>query len=167
MTSCAYCAAGQSRKPSGAKIAGWRDRDGAEAIPIPPKLGGKLQCDANAHLSLARRALPPTYRGGNGELGTGATRLAVGAFAVNPMTAQLMSTPTEPYGAPLGPVTRSGRVAARLKTTFSSICHLSSPAVMAFWVHWPSCASRKHVDRVDEPEPARHCVAHIAQNREG
>src|SRR5436305_7642902 len=88
-----------------------------------------------------RLAPPPSYRGGNCELGAGATRLAVGAFAVNPMTAQLMSTPAAPYGAPLGPVNRSGRVAARLKTTFSSICRLSSPAAMAFGVHWPSSAS--------------------------
>ena len=35
-------------------------------------------------------------RGGNWELGAGEARLAVGAVAVYPMTAQLMSTPTEP-----------------------------------------------------------------------
>src|SRR5258708_7680051 len=88
----------------------------------------------------------PGYRGGNWELGTGVARLAVGAWFVNPMTAQLMSTPTEPYGAVppvagLKPVSRSGRVAARLKTTTSSICRVLSPALMAFWVHRPSCAS--------------------------
>ena len=37
-----------------------------------------------------------TYLGGNCEFGTGAARLAVGAVAVNPMTAQLMSTPAAP-----------------------------------------------------------------------
>ena len=36
------------------------------------------------------------YRGGNCELGTGLARLAVGAWLVKPITAQLMSTPTEP-----------------------------------------------------------------------
>ena len=35
-------------------------------------------------------------RGGNCELGAGATRFAVGAFAVKPITAQLMSIPTLP-----------------------------------------------------------------------
>ncbi len=35
-------------------------------------------------------------RGGNCEFGTGFARLAVGAFAVYPITAQLMLTPTEP-----------------------------------------------------------------------
>ena len=37
-----------------------------------------------------------TYLGGNCEFGTGVARLAVGAVAVNPMTAQLMSTPAAP-----------------------------------------------------------------------
>src|SRR5690348_14025403 len=64
-------------------------------------------------------------RGGNWESGAGGARLAVGAAAVKPITAQLMSTPAEPYGAGLPvagstPVSRSGRVAARLNTTFSS-----------------------------------------------
>ena len=36
------------------------------------------------------------YLGGNCEFGTGAARLAVGALLVKPITAQLMSTPTEP-----------------------------------------------------------------------
>ena len=36
------------------------------------------------------------YRGGNWERGAGGARLAVGAWAVNPMTAQLMSTPAAP-----------------------------------------------------------------------
>jgi hypothetical protein len=36
------------------------------------------------------------YRGGNWELGRGWARLAVGGLAVKPITAQLMSTPTEP-----------------------------------------------------------------------
>ena len=40
--------------------------------------------------------VPAAYRGGNCELGAGGARLAVGAVAVNPRTAQLMSTPTEP-----------------------------------------------------------------------
>src|SRR5438445_609987 len=39
-----------------------------------------------------------------------------------------MSMPTVPYGAPPGPVSRSGRVAARLKTTFSSIWRAITPA---------------------------------------
>jgi hypothetical protein len=88
----------------------------------------------------------PLYLGGNWEFGTGVARLAVGAVAVNPMTAQLMSTPWAPYGAGwpvagLKPVSRSGRVAARLKTTTSSICRVLSPWSMAFCVHRPSCAS--------------------------
>ena len=36
------------------------------------------------------------YLGGNWELGRGSARLAVGGLAVKPITAQLMSTPTEP-----------------------------------------------------------------------
>lgn len=36
------------------------------------------------------------YRGGNWPPGTGAARAAVGGLLVNPMTAQLMTTPTEP-----------------------------------------------------------------------
>ena len=36
------------------------------------------------------------YRGGNCESGRGSARLAVGGLAVNPRTAQLISTPTEP-----------------------------------------------------------------------
>jgi hypothetical protein len=49
--------------------------------------------------------------------------LAVGAVFVNPMTAQLMSIPEAPYGAGwpvagLTPVSRSGRVAAKLNTWF-------------------------------------------------
>lgn len=36
------------------------------------------------------------YLGGNCEWGAGSARLAVGAVAVKPMTAQLMFTPTEP-----------------------------------------------------------------------
>src|SRR5207253_7605491 len=75
------------------------------------------------------------------EFGTGVARLVVGALLVNPMTAQLMSTPEAPYGAPPGPVSRSGRVAARLKTTFSSICRVLSPSLTALALHWPSCAS--------------------------
>src|SRR4029077_2511144 len=67
------------------------------------------------------------YRGGNCEFGAGVTRLAVGARSVNPITAQLISMPTVPYGAPPGPVIKSGRVAARLKTAFSSIWRLSRP----------------------------------------
>src|SRR5260221_12789866 len=64
----------------------------------------------------------PGYRGGNWELGTGVARLAVGAWFVHPMGPQLMSPPTEPYGeappvAGLKPASRSGRGAARLKTT--------------------------------------------------
>jgi hypothetical protein len=49
-------------------------------------------------LSWARplRPVPAGYRGGNCELGAGGARLAVGAVAVYPMTAQLMSTPAEP-----------------------------------------------------------------------
>src|ERR1700737_2202451 len=81
------------------------------------------------------------YRGGNWEFGAGVTRLALGACAVNPIAAQLMSMPTVPYGAPQGPVSRSGRVAARLKTTFSSIWRLSRPWSIAFGAPWPSCAS--------------------------
>ncbi len=55
----------------------------------------------------------------------------MGALSVKPITAQLMSTPTEPYGAGLPvagstPVSRSGRVAARLKTCTSSIWRLFS-----------------------------------------
>ena len=82
----------------GAKIAGWQDRDGADAMPVPPKLGAR-QSVRRALISALCPAPLPRYLGGNCELGTGSTRLAVGAFAVNPMTAQLMSTPTEPYGA--------------------------------------------------------------------
>src|SRR6266567_3899757 len=78
----------------------------------------------------------PGYLGGNCEFGTGVARLAVGALLVNPMTAQLMSTPEAPYGAPPGPVSRSGRVAARLKTTFSSICRVLSPSLTALALHW-------------------------------
>src|SRR5271169_4139433 len=83
------------------------------------------------------------YLGGNWELGTGAARLAVGAWAVYPMTAQLMSTPTDPYGAGwpvagLTPVDRSGRVAARLNTWTSSICRLFRPSLTALGVHRPS-----------------------------
>ena len=36
------------------------------------------------------------YRGGNWEPGTGWARLAVGGWLVKPITAQLMSTPSEP-----------------------------------------------------------------------
>ena len=42
------------------------------------------------------RSEATTYLGGNCEFGTGVARLAVGAVAVNPMTAQLMSTPAAP-----------------------------------------------------------------------
>src|SRR5207253_3915125 len=103
--------------------------------PIPPK-GDCMNTNTEA----------TTYLGGNCEFGTGVARLAVGAWAVNPMTAQLMSTPAAPYGAAppvagLKPVSRSGRVAARLKTTTSSICRVLSPACTALLVHKPSCAS--------------------------
>src|SRR5580700_2604294 len=86
------------------------------------------------------------YLGGNGEWGGGGARLAVGALAVKPITAQLMSTPTDPYGAGwpvagLTPVSRSGLVAARLNTWFSSIWRLFRPSLMALVVHSPSCAS--------------------------
>ena len=53
--------------------------------PIPPK-GDCMNTNTEAI----------TYLGGNCEFGTGAARLAVGAVAVNPMTAQLMSTPAAP-----------------------------------------------------------------------
>lgn len=61
------------------------------------------------------------YRGGNCDRGAGAARFFFGALRVNPITAQLMLTPDAPYGAGfpvagLTPVSRSGRVAARLKT---------------------------------------------------
>src|SRR5579864_5517996 len=100
---------------------------------------------AVALLSGLRRCVAG-YLGGNWDKGAFGARLAVGAWAVNPMTAQLMSTPSAPYGAGwpvagLTPVSRSGRVAARLSTTFSSICRLFSPAATALGVHRPSCAS--------------------------
>jgi hypothetical protein len=41
----------------------------------------------------------PTQRGGNCEPGAGGSRLAVGGLSPDqPMTAQLMSTPSDPYG---------------------------------------------------------------------
>src|ERR1700746_754967 len=100
---------------------------------------------AAASLSGLRRGLGG-YLGGNWELGAGGARLAVGAWAVYPMTAQLMLTPSAPYGAgwPVAgstPVSRSGRWSARLNTTFSSICRLFSPAATALGVHRPSWAS--------------------------
>jgi hypothetical protein len=67
------------------------------------------------------------YLGGNCDPGTGSARLAVGALAVKPITAQLMSTLADPYGAPLSPVMRSGRVAARLNTCTSSIWRVLRP----------------------------------------
>src|SRR5439155_9247350 len=85
---------------------------------------------------------PLAYLGGNCELGTGSARLAVGALSMTPITAQLMSTPAAPSGAPPGPVIRSGRVAARLKTCTSSIWRLSRPSLIALSVHWPSWASQ-------------------------
>ena len=65
-----------------------------------------------------------------------------GGWLMNAITAQLMSTPTEPYGASSGPVIRSGRVAARLNTRTSSVCRLSRPSWIALAVHRPSSASR-------------------------
>src|SRR2546421_12567999 len=68
----------------------------------------------------------PGYLGGNCEFGTGVARLAVGAWSVNPMTAQLMSTPAAPYGAavPGGGVEaaeKTGRVGAKVKNETPSI----------------------------------------------
>ena len=73
--------------------------------------------------------------------------MAVGALSMNPITAQLMSTPTDPYGAgwPVAgftPVSRSGRVAARLKTCTSSIWRVFNPCLTALSVQRPSCASQ-------------------------
>src|ERR1700749_2456804 len=99
---------------------------------------------AVASLSGLRRGLGG-YLGGNWELGAGGARLAVGAWAVYPMTAQLMLTPSAPYGAGwpvagLTPVSRSGLVAATLNTWFSAICRVFRPALTAFCVHSPSWA---------------------------
>src|ERR1700722_14614228 len=98
----------------------------------------------------ARRRLADgrfAYLGGNCELGALGTRAAVGAVAVKPSTAQLMSTPTEPYGwaapvAGLTPVSRSGRSAARFNTVFSSVCRVFRPSLTALGVHRPSWASQ-------------------------
>ena len=72
-------------------------------------------CTAGPASSWAERRLRRLagYRGGNWEPGRLETRLTVGAFAVYPMTAQLMSTPAEPYSwgwpvAGLTPVSRPG-----------------------------------------------------------
>src|SRR5207253_3064191 len=94
-----------------------------------------------------RRGCVVCYLGGNCELGTGSARLAVGALSVKPITAQLMSTPDAPYGAGcpvagLMPVSRSGRVAARLKTCTSSVWRVFSPSLTALSVQRPSCASQ-------------------------
>src|SRR2546430_6964151 len=61
----------------------------------------------------------PGYLGGNCEFGTGVARLAVGAWAVNPIAAQLMSIPAAPYRAAVPvagvkPVIKFGRVAGQL-----------------------------------------------------
>src|SRR5689334_1876298 len=103
----------------------------AQVVP-PAPVGTGRSGRTLARARPLRAAL--AYRGGNCECGAGGARLAVGAWAVKPITAQLMSTPTEPYGvglpvAGLTPVSRSGRVAARLNTTFSSICRLLSPCL--------------------------------------
>src|SRR5258708_30232520 len=66
------------------------------------------------------------------------------------MTAQLMSTPAEPYGAGcpvagLTPVSRSGRVAARLNTWTSSIWRVLRPELTPLGVHSPSLASHSRL----------------------
>ncbi len=43
------------------------------------------------------------------------TRSCLGCLLVNAMTGQLITNPTDPYAAPPGPVSRSGRVATRLR----------------------------------------------------
>ncbi len=68
----------------GAEVRGsWIDQ--CLCSPLPPK-DDRINTNTEA----------TTYLGGNCEFGTGVARLAVGAMAVNPMTAQLMSTPAEP-----------------------------------------------------------------------
>src|ERR1700686_4884 len=69
-----------------------------------------------------------------------------GGRAGKRVTGRLTSPPAEPWGAgwPVAgstPVSRSGRVAARLKTWFSSIWRVFSPSLTALGVHRPSWAS--------------------------
>src|SRR5581483_3214435 len=95
----------------------------------------------------ARRPMSRGYLGGNCELAAGGARFARGGLSRKPITAQFTSTPADPYGAGLPvfgstPVRRSGRRAARSKTTFSSIWRLFSPCMTAFGVQRPSCASQ-------------------------
>src|SRR5215472_1829650 len=80
------------------------------------------------------------YLGGNWDPGRLGGPGVLGAFAVYPITAQLMSTPTEPYSwgwpvAGLTPVSRSGWLKARFRTSFSLIWRLFRPALTAFGVH--------------------------------
>ena len=75
-------------------------RTGVYAWPAGPLLRARrmlqVLCRPSACLSGACPRRLDSYLGGNWELGAGDARLAVGALAVNPRTAQLMSTPTEP-----------------------------------------------------------------------
>src|SRR6185312_8467018 len=65
----------------------------AQDVPPAPVGAGR----SGRTLARARPLRPAlAYRGGNCECGAGGARLAVGAWAVKPITAQLMSTPTEP-----------------------------------------------------------------------
>ena len=70
------------------------------AWPAGPLLRARrvleVLCRPSARLGGACLWRLVSYLGGNCELGAGDARLAVGALAVKPMTAQLMSTPTEP-----------------------------------------------------------------------
>ena len=61
--------------------------------------GALLRVKRVGRRALSARRPCRRQRGGNCEFGTGSARFAVGALSVKPITAQLMSTPTEPYGA--------------------------------------------------------------------
>ena len=121
------------RKPRGARSPGRVARRAARArgLIAPGGCVGAAE-DGGPLTRPAEISVASDYLGGNCEFGTGSSRFCVGGLSVNPITAQLMSTPEAPYGAgwPVAgstPVSRSGRVAARLKTTFSSIWRVLSP----------------------------------------
>jgi hypothetical protein len=88
----------------------WHPSGGGTAL-CPPPYGGRVFVENGGRVvvenaattggaTLGRPAGLPSQRGGNCEPGAGGARLAVGGFFPDqPMTAQLMSTPTEPYGS--------------------------------------------------------------------
>ena len=83
-----------------AAVAWHPSEDGTALCPLPHE--GRVVVENAATTGGAAGGRParlPNQRGGNCEPGAGGARLAVGGlFPDQPITAQLMSTPSEPYG---------------------------------------------------------------------